>query len=225
MSFKLFHKTIECFENKDFAIFDILNSNNKPIFNDLSVNHNENSKTLIIYGDNASGKSFFSSIINQIFNQEKVPVRSVSMANRTKSGMEKAMIFGNESEQSTGTTSVSVISLALNSALNDDDDSLVILDEPDIGLSPRFSKALARYINDFYLNESDNKYLVLVSHNAEFMSHFLKLSKVPVSSIGINTTMSLTEWINNDVEATVDELLGLKDIEINTWRAIVNGLK
>lgn len=183
-----------------------------------------NSALTFIYGENASGKSFIARCFEMVARARKpskLPVRSVSVANRTSSGVEKAMIFGNESEQSTGETSVSVMKLALNSLANDSGDGVVILDEPDLGLSPKYSRALGRYIAEFILeHEKNGKALFVISHNDTFIESVIKHYNNPYNSVGVDTDLTLREWLDDDSEYEMEDLDALKDIAIAKWRGI-----
>lgn len=183
-----------------------------------------NSALTFIYGENASGKSFIARCFEMVARARKpskLSVRSVSVANRTSSGVEKAMIFGNESEQSTGETSVSVMKLALRSLANDSGEGVVILDEPDLGLSPKYSRALGRYIAEFIMeHEKNGKALFVISHNDTFIESVIKHYNNPYNSVGVDTDLTLREWLDDDSEYEMEDLDALKDIAIAKWRGI-----
>lgn len=183
-----------------------------------------NSALTFIYGENASGKSFIARCFEMVARARKpskLSVRSVSVANRTSSGVEKAMIFGNESEQSTGETSVSVMKLALRSLANESGEGVVILDEPDLGLSPKYSRALGRYIAEFILeHEKNGKALFVISHNDTFIESVIKHYNNTYNSVGVDTDLTLREWLDDDSEYEMEDLDALKDIAIAKWRGI-----
>lgn len=210
--------------NKDFFVTNIEHQG-APLFSDLTF-EDQSSKIVIIYGDNASGKSLFSSIIHSLARDEKIAVRSASMGNRTRSGIEKAFIFGDESQQSTGATSVQVSKLCLNSMLKDDKLSLAILDEPDVGLSGFYAPAMGEYIANTLNNADDKKGLILVSHSVPLITRFLEVINTDVSRFGINTDLPLEDWLKRDDIATVDELFAMCDSgnskETTIIRAISN---
>lgn len=226
---KKFIKTIfDRVSEKDFALLNAKYENPKTqkeeeIFADMSFEFNDSNIT-IIYGENASGKSLISKVIQSVcrYNEEKrIPVRAVSVANRTSSGIEKAMIFGDESEQSTGETSFSVARLGLNSFKNDEGQSILIMDEPDIGLSRKYSKAFGRYIVEG-VNETnpEEKSVIIVSHNIDFIESILTHYGKPVNFIGVNTKMSLREWMDDESEYDVADLEMLKSVGVSKWRGI-----
>lgn len=228
MSKDFMRTMLERIHEKDFAILSAKYENPKTkkeeeIFSDMSVSFNDSNIT-IIYGENASGKSFLSKIIQSVcrYNEEKrIPVRAVSVSNRTSSGIEKAMIFGDESEQSTGETSFRVAKLGLNSFKNDEGQSILIMDEPDIGMSRKYSKAFGKYIIE-EINDTNpkEKSVIIVSHNIDFIKSILLNYGKPVNYIGVNTKMSLNEWIDDETEYDVLDLELLKSIGIEKWRGI-----
>lgn len=192
-------------------------------FEKMNIVNNDSALTFI-YGENASGKSFIARCFEMVARAAtpKLSCRSVSVANRTSSGVEKAMIFGNESEQSTGETSVSVMQLAFRSiAKEEGKDGVVILDEPDLGLSPKFSRSLGRYVAEFILQQEDKgKGFIIISHNDTFIESVIKHYNKPYNRVGIDTELSLEEWLEDDSELSIEDLEGLKDISIAKWRGI-----
>lgn len=209
-------------EDRHYAVLN-LEKDNQLIFDKLSI-HKADSNVVIIYGENASGKSLFSSIIEQCARSEKIGCRNACMRNRTSSGIEKAFIFGDEGSQSTGATSLSVAVKCLSNTLKEDKDALAILDEPDVGLSDYYTPALGKYIAEQMATAPEHVGLVLVSHSKLLMKSFLDTYNKPVSTIGINTNLSLQDWINQSEEATMEELLSLKEKAHEKYISILRGL-
>lgn len=210
-------------EDRHYAVLN-LEKDNQLIFDKLSI-HNADSNVVIIYGENASGKSLFSSIIEQCARSEKIGCRNACMRNRTSSGIEKAFIFGDEGSQSTGATSLSVAVKCLSNTLKEDKDSLAILDEPDVGLSDYYTPALGKYIAEQMVTAPEHVGLVLVSHSKLLMKSFLETYNKPVSTIGINTELSLNDWISKNEIATLDELLSLDNKAHEKYISILRGLE
>lgn len=184
----------------------------------------QSDRVAIIYGDNTTGKSFVAGLIEEAFRAENIGVRSVSVKNRTAGGYEQSMIFGRESRQSTGETSVKVMNKAIDAAENDNKPSLVVLDEPDLGLSRKFSKALGIYLAQ-RVKEVEHLQLLLISHNSEFLESFMSSLHMEVTTCGINTEKTLSEWLSSDDVASVEELLGLRDLAHEKKRAIIQNEK
>jgi len=93
----------------------------------------------MVYGDNAAGKSLIGQLIEQKARQDSIAVRSVSVRNRTRGGIEDSLIFGDQGDQSTGATSISAIQLAIKSMHQDDEASIDELLDPSSLGSRRWS--------------------------------------------------------------------------------------
>lgn len=211
---------IERINKKDFKILRAKLKDSTNVFENFTIENINNSQALIIYGENVSGKSLIGKLCEAIFRKDGVGSRSASVGNRTASGIEKALIYGDETSQSTGATSFKVLDLCLTAGINDNGESLMILDEPDLGLSPKYSRTLGKYIAEKINEAPDDKYLVVVSHNADFLESFYSILNIKSSYVGINTTESLEEWIKSDSMASLDDLINLKSLDGDKYRAI-----
>lgn len=217
----LFSSFITDLNERNYKLFSATFDEKKLIDDIYTLDSQSN--ILLIYGDNAAGKSLFTYILEATAKEENIPVRSASMSNRTKSGVEKAMLFGNESEESTGETSLRVALLSLDNTLQDDAKTtcLSILDEPDIGLSFRYTTALGQLIVQ-KANQMNQSGIVIVSHNKDLVHSIMTHYQKPISMIGINTNLNYNDWIKSLTPASVDELLELSSISSKKWRAITN---
>ncbi len=211
-------------DDKTYRIFDAEYEDGTEIFEKFKVNIQSKSNVLIIYGDNCSGKSLFANILEAIAKDQKTVVRSASMKNRTKSGIEKALILGDESRQSTGETSVSFAEKSLVNTLRETGLALSVLDEPDLGLSDYYSAPFGKFIADYSNQFTEKQGILLISHSKKLMKSFLKNNEQSISTLGINTELSLDEWLENNDEGTVEELKNLremaKDKEIRISKAV-----
>lgn len=214
-------------QEKDFGLLDVdfkdpKTNELKKVFGTMNIVDNSSSITFI-YGENASGKSLIARLYQSVIRSGNTnhSVRSVSVANRTRSGIEKAMIFGDETEQSTGETSFKVMRLALNSLAKDSKEGVVILDEPDIGLSAKYSRSFGKYIADFVKeHEQNGKQLVIISHNDTFLKSVIKHYEQPYNEIGVNTSMTLNEWLDDESDYSIEDLELLPSIALEKWRGI-----
>lgn len=225
---------IERFNN----IFDSIEKRKSVLFNSKIDDHyifdniyieNNNSKVTIIYGDNVSGKSLFAWLF-EIYcvgksseKYDRIPVRAAAMRNRTMSGIQRAIIFGDESDQSTGCTSLNVVIKCIQSTLTGET-GVAILDEPDIGLSERYSGALGHYIANC-ANDFKEHGLVLISHSKTLIKSFLQHYNQPVSYLGVDTSLNYNDWCNTQSVATIEELLQLKEIGFKKQRAIFQAIE
>lgn len=216
----------DCLNNKTFKFLSANYADESPVFENLYLENNQ-SKLTIIYGDNASGKSLFGRIAESHARKSKIHVRSASMNNRIGNGdieksFQRAMIFGDQSVQSTGATSLKVAIKCLRATLSDDQDSITslsILDEPDIGLSDRFSTTLGLYISQ-QLKLFNQSGIILICHNKQLIERLLNDYQLPVNFVGINTHLNYFDWYNSLQEATIEELLQLDNIGFKKESAI-----
>ena len=108
-------------------------------------------RLVVVTGENASGKSLYVRVAAAMLQQEGVLPVSVSIRERTgggtheMGGLRRAIMFGDEQEHSTGATSVGVVQTAFGN-LGAPQGSLLIVDEPEIGLSEAYARALGEYI-------------------------------------------------------------------------------
>jgi ABC-type Mn2+/Zn2+ transport system ATPase subunit len=184
-----------------------------PVFDKITLNYSGDSepKLVVVYGDNASGKSLLVKLLEQQLQDAEWVIRATSMKNRTSAGVSRAFIYGSDGDQSTGATSVKAAQRCLLALKNEAEPcALSVLDEPDIGLSPRYAKAMGAYIAQQVNALSDGKCVVLVSHSRDLVQSAFDSLGVSCATLGINTSLSLLPWLENQESATIDELLGLE---------------
>lgn len=180
------------------------------------------SKIVLIAGPNASGKSVVGKVIEQVARLEKKSVRSSSMRNRTCGLLGQKMIFGDEGEESTGCNSVAATTVGFSSSIKDGN-AVLILDEPDIGLSDEYAAALGDYIAQ-QMNQSHEQFemLAVVSHSRLLFKSIIDAIEIPCSSIHVgdeNTTFD--DWLNQPFKkASIEELLNLKNKGFEKWSQI-----
>lgn len=223
----MYEKTITRLQNKDYQLFDVVmkKRDDEKAFHTVTVDGDINSKCAVIYGDNASGKSLIASLMELQLKDDGIYSRSANMRNRTSSGIERAMVFGDESSSSTGAMSLKVAIKSMKATAAAGKPAVSILDEPDIGLSPYYARAFGEHIANEYNAMDDDKGLIMVSHSTELMQNFLDGLDKPYVAIGINTDKSLAEWMANEESATIEELLDLYDYSREKEFSITNQLK
>lgn len=207
----------------DLAFMNAELPNGECVFGQMRFTDN-NSPLVIIYGDNASGKSLIASAFEMLLRKPKdatpIEVRNACMRNRTASGMERAFVYGDESDQSTGQTSISVVIKAIRST-DGKKPGVVILDEPDVGLADRFQPALAQYVcNTLKDFEGSDRGMIVISHNKTLIGNIIAGYDNPISFIGVGTILSYWDWVASQRPATIEELLSLSDKSHDQWRAI-----
>lgn len=207
----------ETFENA--KLFD--NDNGDAII-PINFNVKNDSKIILVAGMNASGKSVISKMVEMLASDAKVEKRSCSMRNRTSGMFGQRMIFGDESDSSTGQNSVNSVILGFKSTV-ESKGAVLILDEPDIGLSDEYSSALGEYIAKQVNEHNGNIGLVfVVSHSKCLFNNILETLDVPCSTVYVgNANVSFDEWLNSQTKkATIEDLLNLKAKSRETWKRI-----
>jgi len=154
---------------------------------------------MLVAGSNASGKSIVTNMVQIMARDCGFAHRCVSMDNRSgKSGIERAMIFGSESDQSTGYISTGAVIKGLKASQTSDKPAVLILDEPDIGLSEEMAGAMGEYIAQ-HVSETDHnlKFIMIVSHSRPLFERILEqLPYQPhVVFMGSNE-MTFSQWLN-----------------------------
>lgn len=173
----------------------------------------------IIAGDNATGKSFlmknWASTAYHDFNTEPM---EMSMRSRTKEGMQRALVWGAEAQQSTGELSVKTTLKALRnipSRLESGHHAFVILDEPDLGLSDGYKYAFGQLLGDQALNMPEEGKaqwgILLITHSRQLVQGL-------VDALGMNPTFvhtqhekTLQDWLKQTPQYSAQDLLNLNE--------------
>jgi predicted ATPase len=187
-------------------------------------------RLLVVVGENASGKSMLFRVISAHAKRDyKITGVTISIRERTGAGahemggMRRMMMFGDENEQSTGATSVSVIETGfLNAAKDEDGKRMLMLDEPEIGLSDGYARALGELIG---LRTIEGRYkhhgVVVVTHNRSLVSGLLKGFEAWPAFVHLGQeTTDLQGWLAQVETRSVADLQRLRDDALARWRAV-----
>ncbi|MFK4132424.1 hypothetical protein ACI2KR_09110 [Pseudomonas luteola] len=162
------------------------------------------SPIVLIAGKNASGKSFIVRHLASIAANKDISVRGVSMKNRTaEHGIARLSVFGSETDSSTGVNSVKAVMKGMVATVDEEDDeSLLILDEPDIGLAEEYASALGDYIGSMATQfNAESKLLVIVSHSRALYRTLLDHLEVAPSRLNFgDQSFSFDKWLNEPPE-------------------------
>ena len=192
-------------------------------------------KLVVVTGENATGKSLFVRVAAAILQQEDVLPVSVSIRERTGAGshemggLRQAMMFGDEMEQSTGATSVSVAQRAFGN-LDRPQGSLLIVDEPELGLSEAYARALGEYIGG-EIGTVPKKCIgvMVVTHSRPLVRGLVDgFGKVPTHvavSAEHPAQAGLKQWLDEVEHHSIDELLALRDVGHDRWLRVNKILK
>lgn len=185
---------------------------------------------LLVAGDNCSGKSLLAETLRAWVSRDKLPTISVSIRERTGSGlsdfagMRRAMMFGNECESSTGAISARTVDTAfstLQSRADEGHSALLVLDEPELGLSEGYAGALGEHIGQLSLQMSPLACgLVLVSHSKALAQRLAEALGGAPSFLHMGTPLSFEQWLQAPASRTVAELLALPVANREGLRAV-----
>ena len=181
----------------------------------------------LIVGENASGKSLFFRVLAQKIRAGGALPVTLSIRERAGAGgfdmsrMRQAMIFGDETDQSTGATSVKAIAAAFKN-LDRPDGSLLGLDEPELGLSDGYARALGEYIGAQSLTVPDVcAGVVVVTHSRSLVRGLLAgYAKTPTFVVCGSQTADADAWLDDDEVRSVEELLALPDVGLARFRQV-----
>lgn len=155
-------------------------------------------KILIITGENASGKSFIRRLIQLSCKQEKVELIHLSQEARTMGWITSAFVYGSESYDSTGYNSSNTITTGISTCQSRESDHYILWDEPDIGLSERYSGGVGVAIRKFVENlPKHTRGCVVITHSKALVKQLLSLNP---SHLRLGDDLSLNDWMNEIAE-------------------------
>lgn len=181
------------------------------------------SRVILLTGANASGKSLVFRLLAELAHNQETPPITLSIRERSGGGtfemaaMRRSMIYGEESEQSTGATSMSVITRGFGNIrhrLEEGTRSVLMLDEPEMGLSEGYARALGRYLAEqVQALPAEAPGLVVVTHSRPLIQamteqlaaepHFIYMGSEP---------KTLNEWLAQPEDRSVEDLLQLVEL-------------
>ncbi|AFU88114.1 putative ATPase domain protein [Caulobacter phage CcrColossus] len=188
-------------------------------------------RLVVIVGENASGKSLlFRSMAAWVKKDYKVTGITISIRERTDSTVpfRRSFMFGEESEKSTGANSFQVIEAGLRNAEGGGHgQTLLMLDEPEIGLSDGYARALGEYLGQRALTLTDAcQGLVVVTHSHSLVRGAVEGLKTAPTFVHVGSQPKpLDEWLGTTEYRTVEDLSKLGDLALERWRAIQKLMK
>jgi predicted ATPase len=108
--------------------------------------HEADPKLVVIVGDNASGKSFVVRAVESFVTRDGALSVSTSIRERAREGMQRVFMYGEERTQSTGATTTNWIISAFENNLARPNGCILSLDEPELGLSDGYARAMGELI-------------------------------------------------------------------------------
>lgn len=187
-------------------------------------------KLLICTGSNATGKTFFGRLIAAYCKSPKgldgkAECLRVGMEIRTTEGMHRAFVLqGPEHEESTGVNSTHMLVGVLRNAKNREHDNVVVIDEPDIGLSESYSIAMGKFIaKELETLSPRTKLVAIVSHSRHLLEPLLDFNP---AFVRFGDDLTLEEWMEEGPPPkTIQDLLNLPNQSRDIWRKINKELR
>lgn len=188
------------------------------------LSEHEDARVVMVAGDNASGKSFVTKQLNKIAQCAGFEVCCSSMRQRTGDRMFSSMVYGDERRMSTGQCSVRATIKAFDHARETENPCVIILDEPDIGLSPELAMAMGQLLAEEVEAATDKLALLVVISHSRDLFHQLRagLELKPWSSLFVGGTHPFSQWlIEPSPVCTPDDLRNLSDRSHDLYRKIL----
>lgn len=191
-------------------------------------------RLVFLTGPNATGKSLLARIVQALGKAHfgTTPI-IVSMTERTgsgayeMSGLRRSMMFGDESEQSTGATSVDIVDKAFRNAASraqeDGKRVLLVLDEPEIGLSEGYEYALGQVIGQKTLELPERACGALVISHSRALAEGLQnaLGRTPSFACTGTQDFDFEDWLTHQERFSAEALLQLRELEQEGRRAVM----
>jgi len=196
------------------------------------VDH-QDPKLVVITGENASGKSlFFQFVAAMVRKEEGAVALTISIRERISAtnGMRRVFMFGDETEQSTGATSVSTLANAFGNNLDHDNGSMLMLDEPELGLSDGYARAMGEYIGrSTHDIPAVCGGVIVITHSRSLVRGLLAGYGATPTHVSISADApqpaGIQQWLDASEERTVEDLLALREVGLDRWRQVLKILK
>lgn len=197
----------------------------------VDPNTTADKRLMLVTGDNGSGKSY---VVEYLRSWARIvhdfATISVSIRERTgaglndMAGMRRTFMFGDESEQSTGATSVRVVTTAfatLKSRIDDGKACVLVLDEPEMGLSRSFAGAMGQYIAQSLQDiGSEKAFVVVVSHNQALAQGMAQTLGHAPAFMHMQTAKTFEAWAGESAIRPMVDLLELSNADHRGRRAV-----
>ena len=166
---------------------------------DATFYKQKRSKLLVMTGENAQGKSFMTRLYGiAIKKYGGFECICTSQERRTESGIMRAIMFGDESCESTGDISSRVVKTGIKTCKARESRHAIIYDEPDLGLSDSYSCSIGVTLREFIEHLPEKTFSVIViSHSRYLIQELLPLNP---HHLRFGEPMTLKQWVRRKVE-------------------------
>ncbi len=189
-------------------------------------------KLAVLTGSNASGKSvFFRVLASAARSHDNTLAITLSIRERTgagysdMAGMRKAMMYGQEDEQSTGATSFKTAETGFRNLVSQAEEgqsTVLMIDEPEMGLSEDYAAAMGQWIaqKTSALEHPNAVGVVVVTHSRALVRRLVEELGATPSFINMDSHQSLKDWLAQTPSRTVEELIDLSRLGRERRRAM-----
>lgn len=128
-------------------------------------------RLLVITGENASGKSVIRRILQELARDQKVEPIAISPELRQTGGLVTAFVYGDESTTASGDIAGGVIIGAINTSRKRTQPHIIILDEPDMGMSDNLAAGAAQELIEFCQDPPEHLgFVAVITHRKAMLS-------------------------------------------------------
>lgn len=173
----------------------------------------------LVVGGNATGKSIMHKMLVGLAHSHDIEPISLSIRERTGSNespgsMRRTFMYGYEHRDSTGNTSVRTTRKAFETLAGRSSPAMVLLDEPEMGLSDGFAHAFGELIGRLASDPPPvGCGVMVISHSRSLVRGLLKgLGAAPGYVVTGGGPATIGEWLDHAEVHTVEELEALGEV-------------
>lgn len=180
-------------------------------------------RLVLCLGDNCTGKSLLRKAIQQFCRKNGIQTIHLSMQDRAGSGAQfgglKSFVYGSEEDESTGVCSIGTILGMMRTSRGRSEPHMVILDEPDLGLSDRWARSLGNRMVEFIQTApSPLVAMMVITHRPSLVQGMRHLNPHGIL-VGPDWPQSIADWISGDPR-DLEPIEDLQERGIAKWREI-----
>jgi hypothetical protein len=179
-------------------------------------------RVVVIVGENASGKSLIFRMLSQRVNADGALAVTTSIRARAEGGIASAFMYGDENEQSTGATTAKWIMAAFANNLDREGGSILGLDEPELGLSEGYARALGELVaREIVGIPSVCGGVVIVTHSRAFVEGLVAAGARKPTFVTMSAEpVTIEQWAREPDVRSVEQLLELPTVGLQRWREV-----